>query len=236
MDESKLFGMAPAVPQPESADERRAAKLKKLAEVRSHVDTLADAEGHGIDASIKDTIAILNVYGIPTAQSCEGHAELGSGRPYPWVRVAVDNEPTERFVGEQAAFEAAAEEHGVNLEDLKRGSPDELYWQLRSQVSEREETPEYQAWSEKNQELQRVIKKLLGEFYAEREARDDVRIVIDGGVGDAFEIRSDEPEDKRIAFQEVAPEEFASIAEKLGLRQAEMRAFTDFILQKYLEN
>ena len=38
-----------------------------------------------IDAGILETVIVLNILGITTSQSCEGH--LDHGRPYPWIMV-----------------------------------------------------------------------------------------------------------------------------------------------------
>ena len=39
-----------------------------------------------IDAGIRETVAVLNLLGLPTRQSCEGHVnDRGHGLPAPWV-------------------------------------------------------------------------------------------------------------------------------------------------------
>jgi hypothetical protein len=56
---------------------------KKWQEVVQNASQFADKLGRGLDPGITDTVIALNMLGIPTTQSCEGH--LDHGRPYPWV-------------------------------------------------------------------------------------------------------------------------------------------------------
>ncbi len=209
--------------------------MKKLEKSRLFVDTLADAEGHPVDAGIKETIAVLNAYDIPTTQSCEGHSDQKSGRPYPWVRVGIDGEPVERFVGQEAAFQQAALERGVPVEDLKRGDPEELFWELIKTVSENDETDEFKKWSSRNGEVLERVRTLLNEFYQGREIDEDVKLIIEEGVGGEFELRSNEAQNNEVIFGEISPEDFSQIVQKLHLRQVEMMEFTNFVRMKLLK-
>ncbi len=243
MNENKLFGVPSSFVSGSETEEKKneveqALKLKekKLADARLHVDTLADAEGKGIDVGIKDTIAVLNVWDIPTTQSCEGHTQQREGRPYPWVRVGVDGEPEERFVGEDALFREVALKHGVSVEELKRGEPIELYGEVRRVISENDETEEFKRWTEKNEAMQRRMQGLLDDFYAERKVGDDIRLILQESAGGEFEVKSNELRENDIIFREISSEDFADIVKKLELRQKEMREFTDFVRVKFLEN
>lgn len=53
-------------------------KLKEL-------DSVTDGLGLGLDKDIKETIAALNLLGVNTSASCEGHPKWGL--PYPWVDI-----------------------------------------------------------------------------------------------------------------------------------------------------
>lgn len=44
---------------------------------------VTDKLGKKIDTGIFETVVALNVLGVPTLQSCEGH--MGWGVPYPWI-------------------------------------------------------------------------------------------------------------------------------------------------------
>ncbi len=53
-------------------------KLKDL-------DKVVDGLGMGIDAGIKETVALLNLADVQTTASCEGHKNWGY--PYPWIDI-----------------------------------------------------------------------------------------------------------------------------------------------------
>ncbi len=57
------------------------------------VDQLTDGRGTKVDTRIRETVAILWLYGFHTYGSCEGHLEWGE--PYPWVELYAP-EPTEK--------------------------------------------------------------------------------------------------------------------------------------------
>lgn len=56
-------------------------------ETATYFEKVTDRLGQPIDHGIFDTVVALNILGIPTHQSCEGH--LTHGAPYPWVDIAV---------------------------------------------------------------------------------------------------------------------------------------------------
>lgn len=63
-------------------------------------DTIArtvDGQGRGIDLGIMGVVLYLNVHGIKTTMSCEGH--LDHGEPFPWVWIDIGSEqPLRRIV------------------------------------------------------------------------------------------------------------------------------------------
>lgn len=61
-------------------------------EVEQQMKLTHDALGKSIDAGIMDTVIALNVLGVETTASCEGHR--ARGYPYPWIAVAVKSVPT----------------------------------------------------------------------------------------------------------------------------------------------
>lgn len=52
---------------------------------------VTDAMGCPIDEGILETVVGLNLLGLPTCQSCEGH--LDEGLPYPWIDFETDEFP-----------------------------------------------------------------------------------------------------------------------------------------------
>ena len=209
------------------------AKEEHLESIRADIEQIVDAEGKPIDEGIKESVIAFNALEIPTTQSCEGHAEEHEGRPLPWVRVGAEGEPEEKFVGQKEAFEKAAKEHNVPLEELKRAMPEDLYWDVMKGVSQNEGTPEYKGWEQKNNVLYEKVRGLLEEFYKDQETDPDVRLESDESNGREFEIHSHEEKMKDLIFNEMSPEEREQIAKKLPQRQAEMKAFTQFLKEKY---
>ena len=211
----------------------RKRKEERLDSIRADIEQIVDAEGKHIDEGIKESIISFNALEIPTTQSCEGHTKEQKGRPLPWVRVGAEGEPEERFVGQNEAFKKVAKEHNVPLEELKRSDPEELYWEVMRQVVQNEETVEYQEWERKNNELHEKVSELLNEFYTGRETDPDIRLESDEDNGGEFEVHSHEEKMNDLIFNEVSSEEREQVARKLPQRQAEMKAFTDFLKEKY---
>lgn len=67
---------------------------QRYQEMREQVLTFTDKLGAPIDPGILETVVMLNLLGLRTSQSCEGHLEHGC--PYPWVMV-MDNERSRAF-------------------------------------------------------------------------------------------------------------------------------------------
>jgi len=67
---------------------------QRYQEMREQVLTFTDNLGAPIDPGIFETVVLLNLLGLRTFQSCEGH--LDHGCPYPWVTV-IDNERSRTF-------------------------------------------------------------------------------------------------------------------------------------------
>lgn len=62
--------------------------------MHEQVSALTDNLGTPIDQGILETIVVLNLLGLHTFQSCEGH--LDHGHPYPWVTI-IDHERSRQF-------------------------------------------------------------------------------------------------------------------------------------------
>lgn len=60
--------------------------MEKWSEVVAKFSQVTDRLGKPIDKGIFDTVVVLNMLGIHTYQSCEGHSDRGLA--YPWVDIA----------------------------------------------------------------------------------------------------------------------------------------------------
>ncbi len=209
------------------------AKEKHLEEIRSGLEKVTDAVGKPIDEGIKETIAVFNAIELPTYQPCEGHENTAEGRPYPWVAIADGSEPEERYIGEREAFEKAAQDYNVSLDDLvKKFEPNDVWNKVMDEVMPRGETLEYREWTEKNQAFYEYAGKLLDKFYKEHTVDADMQLIRVLGAGNEFEVHSEQP----IDFDELSEAEKQNVIAKLPARQKEMADFTEFLKNYYFSD
>lgn len=178
--------------------------MSMLNTLRRRFSQIVDGQGKHIDAEILETVVVLNAAGFQTVQSCGGHPTGKRGLIMPWVDItSASNDLFEqdKQLGEQvmAAYEAS-----------------EPYW--REYAAHR-----LQVQREIRKAQGRVCRNLLhhlDQFYAERAARADVRLVIQ--VGAYLRLLSQ----GAICFLEDEP----SIQQrKLQEYRDEMSAFTEFL-------
>jgi len=210
-------------------------KSLKLDRIRWEVESWVDANGMGIDRNIKETVIMLNALDLPTSQSCEGH--IDSGIPVPWVRIEAPDEPEERFIGQNAAFEKVAKKYNITLEEAKRAKIGAAYWEAMKECSKNDETEEYKKWLVENKILMDKTKKLLGEFYKNREVDPKVKLKIYELQG-SFEVHNGGADYKPIieAEKKLSEQEKKARAEKLEKYRAEMQEFTKFLKDKYFKS
>jgi hypothetical protein len=60
-------------------------KEQHLEQVFDAVARTADGQGRPIDLGIMGVVLYLNVHGIRTTSSCEGHTDHGNGLPWVWI-------------------------------------------------------------------------------------------------------------------------------------------------------
>lgn len=79
-------------------------------DAEAFVRRMTDGQGCPIDEGIVETVVALNLLGLPTCQSCEGH--LDDGWPYPWVDFETDEFPAFKQALEEASREGLSPEEG----------------------------------------------------------------------------------------------------------------------------
>jgi uncharacterized protein (UPF0335 family) len=77
-------------------------KIKNPQEVEEEFKNVADKLGLGIDKNIFRSVVILNSLGYKTRQSCEGHLERYSTKP--WIDFVWDEENTEEYFNKNLNF------------------------------------------------------------------------------------------------------------------------------------
>lgn len=179
------------------------------------VEQFTDRLGRGIDPGIFETVVALNLLGLRTAQSCEGHFDHGSA--YPWITV-IDAERERQFTARWVQV--------CDLEEQARGAgTEEAYdrflnadMQLRLTIAQ---------WERDDPVYQRLA-GLLDAFYADR-PETPLHLLIK---------RFKSPGAYRIApgFSPVIQELPAHLKERyLARGQAEMQAFTRFLKGQWQE-
>src|SRR3712207_1504419 len=101
----------------------RIVKEQRWQQSAAEVNRITDRLGMPIDEGIKETVVALNVLGINTVASCEGHFDRGTGAP--WVAIGargveeVERQAAEAFAlsySKWAQHAPRSEERGVGKE------------------------------------------------------------------------------------------------------------------------
>src|SRR5260370_15805017 len=112
-------------------------------EAQAQVSAFTDRLGTPIDAGILETVVVLNLLGLQTFQSCEGH--LTHGLAYPWVSL-VNPLLSGRFVRrwqavcqleEQAKASGTAQAYDSYLAEHVRLQMDVTRWEEEDVLSQR---------------------------------------------------------------------------------------------------
>jgi len=205
---------------------------------KKEIESWYDGEGYGIDEKIKDTVVAFNMVGLPTGASCEGHLDWGYS--YPWVEVEAPDEPDQRFIGQEKIFQKVADEYGLSLEEIKKGENNEAYFKALEEAAENGETPEYEEWRHKNQELMKKASEFLDEFYMARKAPENIKLEISEDTEGSFRINNNSGEDTRPAskekFEKLTDEQKIELSQRLEQYQSEMKEFTKFLKDKYFSS
>lgn len=215
--------------QPESSE----VKEKQVLWNRTieELDRVVDKLGEPIDAGIKETVAAFIVNKFATHGSCEGHVEERFGKKIklrPYVAFGLD-EPRQRFVGESEIKEHIAAEYGVTAKDLEDSETAErAYWDYIHEQNV-PETAEFLEIRAKNEELHQSIQQVLEAFYKNRQTSEDTKLTIER-IGPAGHFRvttaKEDPE-------EVQDADMEKHQQQLLAEQEEVRAFTQFLKEKF---
>ena len=189
-------------------DSNQTEKEQQWQKMADHFAHITDKLGKRIDAGILDMVIVLNLLGIHTRQSCEGHLEWGTGSP--WVDLEVPGLDDEEQVVRDALKEAQKQKEQGHLsqEDIKQLF--QAARQLRTVVKH------------KHLEGRRKVMAYLAAFYDQRSIPYDVRLIIQAqGMG-----RS-RIESQGADLQDTAP--LDDRQQKLQEYQEEMQSFTAFL-------
>lgn len=236
MNEGKFF-------KPESGNEKNRNEANKASEaqhkwdkVKSEIETAADSLGYKIDAGIKDPVVALNAFEINTGQSCEGH--LDSGMSAPWIRIESPNEPEERFINQNEIFEKVAKKYNMPVEEAKRMFNVDAYWEAMHECANNGETKDYQKWKEESGKLLYTTKKILDDFYKNRQVSNNIKIKVDTEsmedmAGGSFEIFNGGKDYRDIGDEKLSPDEKEALDKRLKEYRKEMTVLSEFMKGKF---
>ncbi len=228
------------VPQESLEEQKRQQWEDKLREL-----AVPDHYGYVIEDGIRETVAVLQLLGIDTTQSCEG----GENSRTPWIELG-KNLPKNIYVGEEELKAKLMAEQGIDLSVMDETSPkfdrakqvdieDEAIQELVAQNALY--TEEFEKWHKQTLELSEKIKSLIRDFYDTQSTSVDesnLEISLD------FPYRSpDHPSHiQDVPFLKVKTKEKmddnASLSEEereqaLFRNQQEMKRFTDFLKNNF---
>lgn len=177
----------------------------------------SDNLGKDIDLKILDTIIALNLLGISTSQSCEGHLDRALAGPWVILGTPVNQEVETVKTQMNTVYQEANQIKTTKLNDFAR---DENYikkMELYRKLQKKTVIP-----TQKN--IQRLI-PLLEEFYQARQLPYLNRLIISSDDSSVPRLRN-----QGLYLQDIAEDEAKAV--NLLAFQEEMLAFTNFLKQK----
>ena len=189
-------------------------KHQRWQEMHTRVMHMTDRLGKHVDPGIVETVVVLNLHGISTRQSCEGHLDHGTRAP--WVDVR-DMGIVERQDEVVRMFQRASQMRQQQGNDSSEAV--QLYQEAQKAAEE---------VKRQNLVIRRTLMNYLAAFYEPRHVPFDVRLVIQArGYGES------RLESQGADFQETALPEMRE--SKLAEYQQEMQAFTAFLKERYVQ-
>lgn len=187
--------------------------------MESYFRSIIDPEGTSIDEGILEGVVALNLLGINTEQSCEGHLEQGYS--YPWIDIAAADTDETQVLVEQARHvaKAAAMKRHAGAPPAEQEAAAASLREIRKKITELTYKP--------NLEEIRKFLPLLDEFYSDRSVLPEQRLIIhfmEDGIGTL------QPQGAK--FQELHDTEQKQQA--LESYRQEMTAFSSFLKAKYI--
>jgi hypothetical protein len=197
------------------------------------IERVRDALGFSVDPNIRETVAALNLSGMPTSASCEGHTDRGRGAP--WVKVEAPGRPQERYMGEKEIIEMIAQKYGVLADDVRTARNQEAWKEATNLAVDNGETYEYCRWREENKPLREQLGAFLEEFYQGRATEGAAHLKLTSDPEGTFRLHNG-GEDFRRSSRALTDDERRRLADRLVEYREEMEAFTEFLKEKYFSS
>lgn len=183
--------------------------------------------GYPIDEGVFEVVIGLNIFGIKTEMSCEGH--LDHGAPSPWIRIeeAVKEDDMRMKRHKEASDKIMNFRQGLAVKQRSLTEEDE------DTLGQLEQVLRDVSLGIKRENLEPVkgLMEMLDEFYQDRPVSYDKRLVLtmNTPIGNFISLIN-----QGYNFQEVASPEVKQ--QKLAEYQQEMQDFGRFLKAKFLES
>ena len=174
----------------------------------SDVDAFRDTLGKPVDRGIRETVAILQLLGLHTRQSCEGHVDRGLPAPWVWLHVPEAEKLREQIIPLENWLEVLKED----AEAFDRVCRE------RNRLRQQEEQCEAQVWMLLFRWLEAYYQHQSAVPYEERIVlHSNGRLTVQGALLQGAR-------------------DTATQALKLHAYQAEMRRFTRFLKRQFMRH
>lgn len=191
-----------------------------------------DRVGGEMDPGIIEAVAALNIHGIPTSGSCEGHPDRGI--PSPWIGIEAENRPDERYNNQNKIYEEVAQKHSITVEMLRDGKHDKEWYEACLACDASGETEAYKLWLVENVKLRNRVEELILEYKKQQGEKSSSTVLITHGYGPFRIFTGGRDYNERVrSIKELSGAEKEALALRLPEHQAEMRRFADYLKQKY---
>ena len=219
------FNQAPQMINPE--------RLAEWNRILSEIEKITDGRNLGVDAGIKESVAAFKANGFETTGSCEGHIDWGRRNPYIDIGADISSDLKEKFTDLKKKIEEKDIHNRQELESdpvlgaVHKNLRNEAVNQVRAAIPN----------------IEHKLKFLLYTFYsshtpASKEYRlvihnwdEGERLSIESANGDMSTHSKVEREARIKKLEAFSMEERKEILEK---SQTEMKAFTEFLKQRFL--
>lgn len=186
-----------------------------------------------LEGGVIKIVTALNVLGVLTSQSCEGHINE-SGITAPFVEISAPNQPTKRFVGQEKAIKKVAKnpQYNIRAEDVETTILHSAPWK---EFEGSQETQNYKKWRQENKKMAQKLETLLKIFYQISTTPAHVRLTITERSAGQFEISNIGKEQywQIAGKKDLAPDQETEPNKLLAQYQKEMDKFAEFIRVKY---
>jgi len=176
-----------------------------------------------LESGVKKIVTALNVSGIPTSQSCEGHINHEGDKTKmatPFVEISVPRQTRKRFIGQKTIIPRVVKKYGIPPEDVRTMLLHSAPWE---EFKNARETQGYKKWRKDNKKIAEKAGAFLKDFYQDSITPENIRLTINEKNSGQFEITNS-------GGNEISQTE---AEQRLAQYQKEMDNFAEFLKEKY---